>query len=55
MFLPRIQLEIMRKGKKVDVAEPLFPGYLFVNIRLRTTDGQYAFSSWRKAVIKLRN
>ena len=32
VFLPRVQLEKMRKGKRVDVVEPLFPGYLFVNV-----------------------
>lgn len=32
VFLPRIQLEKKRKGKRVDVVEPLFPGYLFVNV-----------------------
>lgn len=32
VFLPRIQLEKMRKGKCVDVVKPLFPGYLFVNV-----------------------
>lgn len=32
VFLPRLQLEKMRKGKRVDVIEPLFPGYLFVNV-----------------------
>jgi transcriptional antiterminator RfaH len=32
VFLPRVQLEKMRKGKRVDVLEPLFPGYLFVNV-----------------------
>lgn len=33
VFLPRIQLERMRKGKRVEVIEPLFPGYLFVNVK----------------------
>ena len=33
VFLPRIQLEKIRKGKRVEVVEPLFPGYLFVNIK----------------------
>ena len=32
VFLPRIQLEKMLKGKRVNVEEPLFPGYLFVNV-----------------------
>ncbi len=32
VFLPRIQLEKMRKAKRVEVLEPLFPGYLFVNV-----------------------
>jgi transcriptional antiterminator RfaH len=32
VFLPRIQLEKMRKGKRVELIEPLFPGYLFVNV-----------------------
>jgi transcriptional antiterminator RfaH len=32
VFLPRLQLEKMRKGKRVEVIEPLFPGYLFVNV-----------------------
>jgi transcriptional antiterminator RfaH len=35
VFLPRIQLEKMRKGKRVDIVEPLFPGYLFVNVEGR--------------------
>lgn len=33
VFLPRIQLEKIRKGKRVQVVEPLFPGYLFVNVK----------------------
>ena len=33
VFLPRTQLERMRKGKRVEVVEPLFPGYLFVNVK----------------------
>ena len=32
VFLPRIQLEKMRKGKVVSVEEPLFSGYIFVNV-----------------------
>jgi transcriptional antiterminator RfaH len=32
VFLPRLQLEKTRKGKRVEVIEPLFPGYLFVNV-----------------------
>ena len=32
VFLPRIQLEKVRKGKRVAMLEPLFPGYLFVNV-----------------------
>jgi transcriptional antiterminator RfaH len=32
VFMPRVQLEKMRNGRKVDVIEPLFPGYLFVNV-----------------------
>lgn len=32
VFLPLLQLEKVRKGKRVDVIEPLFPGYLFVNV-----------------------
>jgi transcriptional antiterminator RfaH len=32
VFLPQITLEKMRKGKRVNVIEPLFPGYLFVNV-----------------------
>jgi len=32
VFLPRIQLEKILKGERTDVIEPLFPGYLFVNI-----------------------
>jgi transcriptional antiterminator RfaH len=32
VFLPRIQLERMRKRKRVEVIEPLFPGYMFVNV-----------------------
>ena len=30
--LPQITLEKMRKGKRVNVIESLFPGYLFVNV-----------------------
>jgi len=33
VFLPGIQLEEIRKGKRVEVAGPLFPGYLFVNVK----------------------
>lgn len=33
VFLPRIQLEKIRKGKRTQVIEPLFPGYLFVNVQ----------------------
>lgn len=33
VFLPRIELDKVRKGKRVNVIEPLFPGYLFVNIK----------------------
>ena len=33
VFLPRIQLEKVRKGKRTQVIEPLFPGYLFVNVK----------------------
>ena len=32
VFLPRIALEKVRKGKRVRNVEPLFPGYLFVNV-----------------------
>lgn len=32
VFLPRIGFEKVRKGKRVEVVEPLFPGYLFVNV-----------------------
>lgn len=32
VFLPRIRLEKVRKGKRVCNVEPLFPGYLFVNV-----------------------
>lgn len=32
VFLPQITLEKMRKGKRVNVIESLFPGYLFVNV-----------------------
>ena len=32
VFLPRLQLEKVRKGKRIDVIEPLFPGYMFVNV-----------------------
>ena len=32
VLLPCVQLEEMRKGKNVDVIEPLFLGYLFVNV-----------------------
>jgi transcriptional antiterminator RfaH len=32
VFLPRVQLEKMRKGKRVNAIEPLFPGYMFVNV-----------------------
>lgn len=32
VFFPRLQLERICKGKCIDVVEPLFPGYLFVNI-----------------------
>jgi transcriptional antiterminator RfaH len=32
VFLPQITLEKMRKGKKVNVIESLFPGYLFFNV-----------------------
>jgi len=35
VFLPRVQLDKMRKGKRIDVVEPLFPGYLFVNVEGR--------------------
>lgn len=31
VFLPRLALEKMRKGKRVEVIEPLFPSYLFVS------------------------
>jgi transcriptional antiterminator RfaH len=33
VFLLRIQLERMRKGERVEVLEPLFPRYLFVNVK----------------------
>lgn len=47
VFLPRIGLEKVRKGKRAEVIEPLFPGYLFVNVegceqligRIRSTRG----------------
>jgi transcriptional antiterminator RfaH len=47
VFLPQITLEKMRKGKRVNVIESLFPGYLFVNVegcehligRIRSTRG----------------
>ena len=32
VFIPQITLEKMRKGKRVNVIESLFPGYLFVNV-----------------------
>lgn len=32
VFLPQRTLEKMRKGKRVNVIESLFPGYLFVNV-----------------------
>jgi transcriptional antiterminator RfaH len=32
VFLPQITLEKMRIGKRVNVIESLFPGYLFVNV-----------------------
>jgi len=32
-FLPRIALEKMHKGKRVEKVEVLFPGYLFVNVQ----------------------
>jgi transcriptional antiterminator RfaH len=31
-FYPKIQVEKVRKGKRVRVFEPLFKGYLFVNL-----------------------
>lgn len=33
VFLPRIALEKMHKGKRVVKVEVLFPGYLFVNVQ----------------------
>lgn len=33
VFLPRIALEKMHKGKRVEKVEVLFPGYLFVNVQ----------------------
>ena len=32
VFLPKITLEKMRKGKRFNVTESLFPGYLFVDV-----------------------
>lgn len=31
-FLPEITLQKIRRGKRTDVTEPLFPGYIFANL-----------------------
>jgi len=32
-YCPQIRIEKLSRGKRVEVAEALFPGYLFINIR----------------------
>ena len=37
-YLPRIRLSKRRKGKWIDIIEPLFPRYLFIHVDLKTTN-----------------
>jgi transcription antitermination factor NusG len=54
VFLPRITLEKMRKSKRVNVTESLFPGYLFVNVEgFEYLIGSYSINPWCKTVITL--
>ncbi|GAA0783355.1 transcription/translation regulatory transformer protein RfaH [Marinobacterium sediminicola] len=32
VFLPQVRVEKLRRGKRVELEEPLFPGYLFIEL-----------------------
>jgi transcriptional antiterminator RfaH len=48
-FLPRLSVEKLKKGRKVEVREPLFPRYLFVKLD-RVNDNWYAIRSTRGVI-----
>ncbi|WP_144822385.1 transcription/translation regulatory transformer protein RfaH [Marinobacter piscensis] len=50
-FYPKIQVEKVRAGKRTKKLEPLFPGYLFVN--LEQTDPMWAKLRYTRGVLRV--
>lgn len=50
-FYPKVKVEKVRGGKRVSVLEPLFPGYLFVN--LEPTDSTWAKLRSTRGVLRV--
>lgn len=49
-YLPRIKQQRMRRGERVDVVEPLFPRYLFIQLDLSQQQNVYTIPSTRGVI-----
>lgn len=61
VFLPLFQHETVRRGKRTEVQEPLFPGYLFLNVdegdallsKVRSTQGARQLLCFNNQPVKM--
>ena len=52
-YCPKIQVEKLRRGKRVQVEEALFPGYLFINAQKQQTGLTYTSIRSSRGVSKI--
>ena len=52
-YCPKIQVEKLRRGKRIQVEEALFPGYLFINSRPQQTGLTYTSIRSSRGVSKI--
>ena len=49
-YLPRLKQRLKRRGQRVDVVEPLFPRYLFIQLDLSQQQNVYTIPSTRGVI-----
>ena len=42
VYLPRLRAERVSHGRRIEMCQPLFPGYAFVSIDLQWSEARYA-------------
>jgi transcriptional antiterminator RfaH len=52
-YCPLIQVEKLRRGKRIQVEEALFPGYLFINVQLQQNGLTYTSIRSSRGVSKI--